>query len=93
MSTLIEKIEKAFSDTANLIKGNPAITDVWYDFRDTDMDELREASKKYTVELTYSIEFKRMLLHISVSQNTIFCFSKIMKVTEHFVEDDVAENV
>ena len=93
MSTLIEKIEKARANTASLIKENPAITDIWYDFKDCTMEELREAAKEYSLELEYSKELKRMQLHVSTSETTIFCYSETMEVTEHFVESDVVENV
>ena len=92
---LKEKIENAAKTTAELIKKDPSITKVWYEFDNIELKELREVAKVYDKELYFSEPLQRMMLQLSsVFQGaTIFCSSKKVKIKKHIVVDTAMKNI
>lgn len=94
MKTLLEKIEEAINIAKQYQKDNKAITNIWFEFNDVDLKELRSAGKKYGSEPQFDESLNKMRLQISkIDGYTIFCYSRVLKVKQHFVIDEAIKNV
>ena len=93
--TCLQKIQDAGKLTAKIITEHPEVSDVWYDFNDIPLDELREVAKIYNKELTFFESRKRMCLQLGteIENSTIFCYSIEVKVKTRLVIEDAIKNI
>ena len=92
---LKEKISNAKEKTKKLIKEDPMITSVWYNFLDCDLDEMREVLKEDDGnKLTFDESTSKMRLQLGwTGDSTIFIYSKKITRKEHFVINDAIVNI
>ena len=88
-----EKIQSAFDATQKIQKENKAIHNVWYQFYDCDLKEMRKYAKETGSTLGFWETESRMCLQVSNIYNcTIFIYSKKVKIKNHIVIDTAIQN-
>ncbi len=77
--TLRERIQACKNSTAEIIKANPEITNVWYELNDCAYKEMEEISKEVGGNNFNPVRDK-MQLQASSDRSTIFAYSKSLKI-------------
>lgn len=99
--TLIEKIEQDTKAGKKFLSENPNFNSLWLVYNDVPLEEIRQANDKFNTngeKLKPSTWDNKSVMMMQLSNHgdnkfTVFAHSVPIKVTTHFVEDNIIENI